>query len=184
MNKGLASRKFLDKPYNYNIQNRDDKGNCFFFGEECHKKLVIYKLTCKECGYFYVGSTKNSFKLRAAQHFGDVKKLMTQDIKTDTFARHFKRCYTRKHRKVFDGRDIRKMTSFEILWHGNPLTTVKNFSTYKFKLCIKEKLCILNAKIRLFHKNINKRKELYSRCCHGGNFHNYCRPCAPQCTVR
>ena len=58
LNKGLASRKFLDEPCNCNIQNRDDEGNCFF-REECHKKLVIYKLICKECGYFYVESTKN-----------------------------------------------------------------------------------------------------------------------------
>ena len=174
LNDWITSRKFENQPCNCNASSQNEDGCCVYDGQ-CNVKLCIYKVTCKECGKFYIGSTKNELKKRFSSHFSSVKQLIERDKKSSSYARHFKNCYVKKYGPNYDVRKIREMGKYEILWEGHAIPTVKTFSTYNCKLCMEEKLAILNAKTRRFHQNINKRKELFSSCRHGGSFHDYCR---------
>ena len=58
--RNLASKAFLDRECNCNTSTKV-KGRCTY-GGECQRCCVIYKVTCKCCGKFYVGNTQNTLK--------------------------------------------------------------------------------------------------------------------------
>ena len=66
----FISKDFPDRECNCNT-NTKVKGRCAY-GGECQRCCVIYKVTCKCCGDFYVGNTQNTLKKRMEQHFQDV----------------------------------------------------------------------------------------------------------------
>ena len=99
---------------------------------------------------------------------------MEKEKKSSSYARHFRKCYEKKHGPIYDVKKLREMGTYEVIWKGMPIPAAKTFSTYHCKLCMEEKLAILNAKTRRFKNNINKRSELFSTCRHGGSFHDFC----------
>ena len=82
----LAYKDFLDREWNCNTTTKV-KGRCAYGGEFC-RCCVIYNVTCKCCGNFYVGNTQNTLK-RMEQHFQDVAKKVTNNKNSDYFAAHF-----------------------------------------------------------------------------------------------
>ena len=58
--RNLASKDFLDGECNCNTTAKV-KGRCAYRGE-CRRCCVIYKVTWKCCGDFYVGNTQNTLK--------------------------------------------------------------------------------------------------------------------------
>ena len=44
---------------------------CEYRGE-CHRFRIVYKVTCKCCGDFYVGNNQNNQQQQMEQHFQDV----------------------------------------------------------------------------------------------------------------
>ena len=58
--RNLASKDFPDRECNCNT-NTKVKERCAY-GGECRRCCVIYKVTCKFCGGFYVGNTQNTLK--------------------------------------------------------------------------------------------------------------------------
>ena len=59
--RNLASKYFLDRYCNCNTSTKV-KGR-YSYGGECQSFCVIYKVTYKCCGDFYVGNTKNTLKI-------------------------------------------------------------------------------------------------------------------------
>ena len=48
-------------------------GRCMY-REECETTGVIYKITCKDCGDYYLGKTARSLKIRCQEHYQHVGK--------------------------------------------------------------------------------------------------------------
>ena len=57
------------------------------------KCCVVYKVTYKFCGDFYVGNIKNTKKKE--QHFQDVSQKVMHDNNSDYFATHFTKYCTK-----------------------------------------------------------------------------------------
>ena len=112
-------------------------------------------------------------KKRMQQHDQDVRKLFFHDLRTDSFASHFGKLVPKPlppEKKVQDF----VLYDFEILWKGNPLSTVKTFGTRACKLCAQERLAILQASRGKNYKySINKCSEIYGACHHKPAFHRY-----------
>ena len=104
-------------------------------------------------------------------HFSYFKKLFEKDKKCDSHARNFVKCHVKNLGNKHDVRKVYRMGIYEILWRGKEIPSVKTFSTIKYKLFLEDKLAILNAQTRRFNKKINKKKELFLACRHGGSFH-------------
>ena len=77
------------------------------------------------------------------QHFSETRSLVSKNLTSDTFAKHFVTHFT-KGEKITT-KDVRDKVSIEILWKGNPITCVKSFGKINCSLCMKERLLILNA---------------------------------------
>ena len=58
--KGLASKDFIFREYNFNSTSKVNA--MLAYRGECCGYCVVYKVTCKCCGYFYVGNTQNAQK--------------------------------------------------------------------------------------------------------------------------
>ena len=58
------------------------------FGEDCQKSGVIYKVTCKCCGAYYIGKTMRELKIRIYEHIRGTKNYWN---KKDTFEKEMRR---------------------------------------------------------------------------------------------
>ena len=165
----------MTRPCNCTKRILTDEGECSYQGN-CRNKCIVYKVICKNTGKFYIGSTAKGLKERMKGHFNNVKKLLDgKENYSDTFARHFEKIYREKFKT--DKHDITKLrilVTYEILWMGNPLSTVGTFGTHNCKLCSEEKLAILFGFSRKNCKMINKCGEIYGCCRHKVNFHCFC----------
>ena len=91
---GVQSMDFMDQDCNCNTLLKVE-GKCVYKGQ-CRKSLVIYKVTCKECGECYIGNTQQNLKKRIDQHLGEVVQLVNHGKKSDSFASHFVRHFWAK----------------------------------------------------------------------------------------
>ena len=58
--RGLESKGCIDRELNCNLATKVN-GMCAY-GGKCRRCCVIYKVTCKFCGNFYVGNTQKNLK--------------------------------------------------------------------------------------------------------------------------
>ena len=98
------------------------------------------------------------------QHFSETRSLVSKNLTSDTFAKHFATHFT-KGEKIAT-KDVRDKVSMDILWKGNPITCVKSFGKINCSLCMKERLLILKALGDKMDKKrlINSNNELYGTC--------------------
>ena len=61
----------------------------------------------------------------------------------------------------------------DILWQGNPLSTVKTFGRRCCKLCARERLEILKFEAKNPGFGINKHDEVHGTCHHNPKFHRF-----------
>ena len=177
---GITSKDFMDLKCNC-MNSTKVNGNCMY-GGNCRKSIVIYKATCTECGCYYIGNTQQKLKTRMNQHFTDTKNLVNNNKLSDSFAKHFASHFQDKNH-ISRG-DVRKITNMEILWQGNPISSIKTFKNLNCNLCTKERLEIYKF-MKLDKKNktkllINSLNELYGGCRHNPKFHRYCNICPKQ----
>ena len=107
----IIDKEKPDRKCNCNKQTikyvTDDNGEIVnkmcLFKNKCRIGMVVYKLTCKRTGKFYIGKTQNYLKDRTMEHFQDVWKEINSGRKKfgmnwrgsggydrcDGFARHF-----------------------------------------------------------------------------------------------
>ena len=76
---------------------------------------------------------------------------------------------------------MRNISDVEIIWQGNPISSVKTFKNLNCNLCTRERLEIYKA-IKLNKKNntnflINSLNEIYGGCRHNPKFHRICNIC-------
>ena len=84
---------------------------------------------------------------------------------------------------------VRAMVEHEVVWVGNRISAAKSFGKRTCRLCMKERLAILELSETNPKKMINSRNELYGACRHGSSlqvikkteskFHRYRRIVEP-----
>jgi hypothetical protein len=159
-----------------NCRDKNDQGICKY-KSKCRTPIVVYKATCSVTKMAYIGNTQQHPKKRMQQHNQDVRKLVISGIKSDSFANHFCR-FVPKPKSATDKIKVQSFVryDFEILWKGNPLSTVKTFGTRACKLCVQERLQILKAVSAKGKKySINTCNEIYGACRHKPTFHRYAK---------
>ena len=76
---------------------------------------------------------------------------------------------------------MRNITNVEIMWQGNPISSVKTFRNLNCSLCTRERLEIYKAmkheKVNNTNFLINSSNELYGGCRHNPKFHRFCYVC-------
>ena len=133
---------------------------------------MVYKATCQCCDKVYIGNTQQQVKERMGQHYTDVKSLVNTGKKSDTFAAHGAEHYHELGRKASVGM-ARAMFKVEVLWKGNIISCMKSFGKRSCKLCMKERMAILNMWETEPEKLINSRSEIFGGCRHKTRFHRY-----------
>ena len=113
------------------------------------------------------------------QHFTKTSNLVRVGNTADSFARHFALVsqIENKNKKKFANKDVREMMRMSILWYGNPISCNKSFGKWNCRLCMKERLIILEemrkGKAAGTRHLINSASELYGACRHRPSFHRY-----------
>ena len=166
---GVESLDFKDKKCNCR-PGMIEHGMCPYRGN-CLKMIVVYKVTCKCCNMIYIGNTQQRFKKRMEKHFNDVQKLVFKDIRSDSYARHFATHFKKGSKPK--PKELREIQQFEIIWQGEPLTTIKTFATRGCILCTRERIAIIKAGRKEPEKLINTCSEIYGACRHKPWFHRY-----------
>ena len=126
-----------------------------------------------------IGNAQQKLKMRMNQHFTCAKDLINNNELSDSFAKHFASHFQDK--KHMSRGDVRKITNVEIIWQGNPISSIETFKNLKCNLCAQERLEIYKA-MKLDRKNnskllINSLNKLYGGCRHNPKFHRYCNIC-------
>ena len=99
---------------------------------ECRRCCVIYKVTCKWCGGFYVGNTQNTLKIME-EHFQDVAQKVINNNSSDSFAAHFAKHFTQKP----SPHQYYELIPFDILAMVNHIGSMKTWGKSPCILCMK-----------------------------------------------
>ena len=131
-------------------------------------------MLCKNlrCNKIYIGNTQQEMKNRMGQHFGDVVKLVNKDEKSDSFAAHAANHFFKCEKKATVGL-VRAMFKTRIIWKGNIISCMKSFGKRSCKLCMKERIAILEVLENHPGRLINSRSEVFGGCRHITRFHRY-----------
>ena len=106
-------------------------------------------------------------------HYAETRAQVNIGTLSDPFAKHFSSHFKEENKKVC-AKDIRNITRVEILWQGNPISTMKTFGKFNCKICMNERLQILKASKSIDRdKLINSSHEIYGACRHKSKFHRY-----------
>ena len=65
------------------------------------------------------------------------------------------------------------MVQISILWEGNAISCMKSFGTLTCRLCMAERLAILDKSRNDKENLINSCGEIYGACRHKSKFHRY-----------
>ena len=146
-------------------------GQCGYNGV-CRHTVIVYDIECKITNKHYVGCTQQTLKERMTGHFINVKDLLKDGIKSDSYAKHF------GHMLQYWGGNIthriqRNSITCKVVWQGNPIAVAKTFGTRKCRLCAIEKLEILKRKRHKPETLINSCSEIHGACRHKPLFHRY-----------
>ena len=140
--------------------------------------IVVYRATCLLTGKVYIGCTQQTVKKRMQGHNNDIRKLLKTGESSDSFAKHFaQQVPQEKIEPTPTAKQLREELcpyEMEVLWHGNPHSTVKTFGSRSCKLCAQERLAIFNTYYSKNRKKlINSNHEIFGACRHKPSFHRY-----------
>lgn len=149
------------------------RGHCDYDGVGCRTSMVVYKVRClyPECGHSYIDQTSQHLKTKMSQHFQDTRRRVLFGENSDTFAKHFGQHFAETQRDP-SPKNQRKLMSFEILREIDPISAMRSFGKLDCRLCMLERLTILNA-IRNGEKIANTRSKIYGGCRHKKRFHAF-----------
>ena len=137
------------------------KGTCAYGGER-RACCVVYKVPLRLCISAYVGNTQNTPKKRRQQNFQDVAQKVQHDKNPDSFAAHFAQHFNQKPTP----QQCLEIMKPEILSTVKFIGSLKTWSKYSCKLCMKEILGIISRSRHRYRKLINACSELYGACHH------------------
>ena len=169
MMEGIYSRDYVNRPCNCNAQTLV-KGVCPYKGKCCHK-MLIYALTCNDCGKVYTGQTQDSLKERTNGHCQDVKTLVERGKKSDSFASHMAEHFEKG--SSINAQQVRAKIKIDIIWQGNPINCMKSFKSFGCTLCNKEKCEIMKCTLKNENNTMNYCSEIYGACRHNSKFHRF-----------
>ena len=141
------------------------------YKSDCRRACIIYDTKCRICQESYVGNTQNYYKKRFNGHFADVQKKVVLGEKSDSFANHFARHFSKKPSPS----ELWEMIDFSIIWQGNAIQLSKMFGKSLCKFCMMERLTILDRCRNDQSKMINKCSEIFGSCRHKPCFHRFTR---------
>ena len=104
-------------------------------------------------------------------HFNEAIKKAIFDRNSDTFADHFA-----QHLKTIKkpkAKDVRELIDFNIIWQGNAISLSKTFGKSTCKLCMVERMTIMNRFRSSPRSLINRCSEIYGSCRHKPRFHRF-----------
>ena len=130
-----------------------------------------YQVRCKSTGKIYIGNTQQYFKKRIGAHLSDVKRLVLEGKKSDSFANHFASLCNSDTKP--SAKTLRAKMEFSILWQGKPVSVKNSFGKKSCYLCMKERTHILKGMYSNTHSLINNNSEIYSSCRHKTRFHRF-----------
>jgi hypothetical protein len=179
LNAGLVTKEYKTRDCNCRGSNLRE-GECIY-GEECRKRCVVYKISCRHCKKFYIGNTSDLLKNRVSGHCCDACSLANKSAKprSTALSRH---CFTHLCISHPDGPPygsrfsvplVKSMLDVEVLWHCNGIRASKSFGKRECLLCNQERLYILKAMKSDEGKKLllNPDLRLSSGCPHKTKFH-------------
>ena len=88
VNKGLLviSLDLCSRPCNWDNRSKIN-GKCAY-GGKYRQTSIIYEVECKKIAKCYIVTTQQTLKNRMASHFNKIQKLVTKNIRSDSFATH------------------------------------------------------------------------------------------------
>ena len=116
-------------------------------------------------------SSSDFKKKRIGAHLSDVKRLVLQGKKSDSFANHFASLCKSDPKPSL--KTLREKMEFSIQWQGKPIAVQKSFGTKSCYLCMKVKTQILKGMYSNKHSLINNNSEIYSSCGHKRRFQRF-----------
>ena len=180
----IVDANMVDSPCNCNVRSLRSDGSCLYNGD-CRKKMVIYSLKNKKTNQTYIGKTVQHLKKRTQQHIKDVWTVIDSNrnpddtskkekaMKTDSFATHFaKTCGDCKNSNAVKAK-LKEAISVEVIWQGDAIKCTKSARTRECKLCMKERMQIMQAMRDDKHKIINENDDIYAPCKCSTRFHEF-----------
>jgi len=179
MNDKLVSKEFQQRECNCrgsNLRNEE----CMY-DEDCRKRCVVYKITCRHCQKFYIGNTSDLLKNRTCGHCSDACSVANKASKPRSTA-----LSTHMHRHIkishpdgppygtrFSVPIMKAMLDVEVMWHCNGIQACKTFGKRECLLCNQERLFILKAMKGKDESKLllNPDLRLGSGCPHQTRFH-------------
>jgi len=187
LDEGLESEDFKTRDCNCKGSNRRE-GNCIY-GENCRKKVLIYKIKCRHCSKFYIGSTYDCLKSRADGHCSATCAIANKSkyakVWRTAWSNHANTHLGISHPdgppyQYVQGRftvpTVKTMMDFELMWHCNGILASKSFGKRNCILCNQERVEIVRAmKSSKNNQLLNRDLKIGSKCIHKARFHNFTR---------
>ena len=107
-------------------------------------------------------------------HYSDVQMWFSKSKHTDSFAKHFVRHFISQPKAG----QIREVCNLKILYTFNPFSFTRGARTFECRLCMGEKMEILDARKKNAKCLINKNSDIYGPCRHRTKFHRF--PCTDE----
>ena len=103
------------------------------------------------------------------QHFQDVAQKVANNKNSDSFAAHFAKRFTQKP----SPQECREIISFGMLSTVNPIGSMKTWGKSSYRLCMKERIEIIDNLQRKYSRILNACSEVYRACRHIQRFHRF-----------
>ena len=151
---------------------------------ECRRRMVVYRIKCRQTGKYYIGATQRFMKTRGKEHCDaavsrvkwkqgkyKVRSLSDQNRVSGSFARHWgQTCPAPPHSLPSPGM-IRDSCTWDNIWCGDAIQTSKCFGTWDCGLCQAEKVAIIKASWQDPDNLMNTCREIYGTCRHNAKLH-------------
>ena len=175
-----------NRPCNCDVRTKLENGACMY-GEKCRHKFVIYELKDRLSGNSYYGKTQQDLKKRTSKHITEVwhnienqqckaqgLKLANPNSGSDSFSKFFSQYCT----DCTSGHQVRakmkQILEVKIIWNKTDrIKCMKTATTRNCKLCMKERITIMQALRENKHKVINNNTEVYGCCSCKPGFHEF-----------
>ena len=166
--RGIFSKYLMDIECNCFLPSKVN-GKCVY-EDKCRSRCIIYEVKFCMCEAIYIGNNQQTLNKITDGHLSDLKCLLKNGKKCDSFAAHFVQHFNNNTSHTY----LRKCMTFKILKQLNPIGAMKIFTRPNCNLCMQEPLTILK---KLREKRVtvmNKNLETYGACRHKTAFHQFC----------
>ena len=126
--KNIESEDYRDRPCNCS-------GRGCSYGSGCRKALIVYKITVRDTGKYYIGATSNTLKSRVAGHLQGARRFLRDGTRSSTLAHHLGQVWRSGSNAIPSAGMLRDELSYSILWQGDPFSCSKMFGKLTCKLC-------------------------------------------------